>query len=221
MSNKNWYKIYSEKIDLVGPLNYLSQKVREKNVLVNKVTQNTPRGGKIIEMGCGTAVLSTHLQNLGYEVIALDMDQAMLNLAQKIARNFKLAPTFVRGDVICPDLPEKSFDTSFSNGVLEHFSDEEIVKSIKAQSQLCKRVIFSIPSTYFREHEKIYGNERFLSRKKWEELIGRSDMNIIDDFEFTYRGDNILENSIIRARSLLSGVKPYVGFVLKSAGESK
>ena len=221
MEDKNWHQIYLEKIKLVGPRDYLLKKVIEKRILIEKIAQNTPQNGRIIEMGCGTAVLSTYLRNVGYQVTCLDSDQGMLDIAQDIARNFRLAPIFIKGDVTNLNLQKGSFDTSFSNGVLEHFSDEEITRAIKIQGDLCQKVIVSIPSTYFNENEKIYGDERFLSKKKWRELIKGSCMRITKEFEFNYSGESLLEDGNIVIRSLISGVKPYIGFVLENLRQEK
>jgi hypothetical protein len=45
-------------------------------------------------------------------------------------------------------------------------------------------VVFAVPSLYFDESEKMFGDERFLSKKRWRELINESNADIITDAGF-------------------------------------
>lgn len=73
-----------------------------------------------------------------------------------------------------------TFDVSYSNGVLEHFSDEEIVETLKQQMNISKYVIFGIPSTYFNMNEKMLGNERGLTLDEWKNLIHKANGKIFE-----------------------------------------
>lgn len=220
MNNSRWADIYSKKISAQGPLNYVAKKAREKKVLIETIVRNTPEGGRILEAGCGTGAISIYLSSLGYDVLALDADEEVLKLASDTSRNFPQMPRFVLGDITQLGYAKDSFDLSFSNGVLEHFSDGDILKVLRQQSESCKRVIFSVPSVYFRPEEKIYGNERFLARKKWRGLIEQAGAQVIDEFEFSYREDTFFENMAIFLRAKLKVIKPYIGFVIEDRNKS-
>ena len=88
----------------------------------------TPRGGRVLEVGCGPGLLSARLaQTHGLEVTGLDLDPAMI----KLARAHALAssggpgrlPTFVVGDVAALPFDAGSFDSVVSTFSLHHWSD--------------------------------------------------------------------------------------------------
>lgn len=74
---------------------------------------------------------------------------------------------------------QKEFDVAFSNGVLEHFCDEEIIKILKEEIKIANTVIFEVPSRYFDDDEFMNGDERCLTEEKWEELVEKANANIV------------------------------------------
>ena len=76
---------------------------------------------------------------------------------------------------------ENAFDVAFSNGVLEHFSDDEIVEIIKQQLFVAKTTIVGIPTKYFSPEEAKYGNERVLELSYWRKLIKKCGGLIIEE----------------------------------------
>lgn len=74
---------------------------------------------------------------------------------------------------------QKEFDVAFSNGVLEHFCDEEIIKILKEEIKIANTVIFGVPSRYFDDDEFMHGDERYLTEEKWEELVEKANANIV------------------------------------------
>ena len=84
------------------------------------------------------------------------------------------------------DYPKNYFKVSFSSGVLEHFSDEEIVLTLKQQLFISEFVIVSIPTDYFEDSEAMHGDERFMSIKKWRELITRANGTILREANCHY-----------------------------------
>ena len=90
------------------------------------------------------------------------------------------------GDILNLKYKKDSFNVAYSNGVLEHFSDEQIIRILKKQLEISQYVIFGIPSTYFNMNEKMLGNERGLTLKEWRHLIDLSGGNIIEQTGFQY-----------------------------------
>ena len=133
MKKKSWYEIYLNEIDEKGTmLNYVNDKIITKKNLVNLIKKYSPNK-KIIESGCGTGILSTYLASLDYNVTAIDIDKEILGLSKKIAKEYgaKNKPKFKQDSILELNFKEKEFDVSFSNGVLEHFSDNDIILTIK------------------------------------------------------------------------------------------
>lgn len=186
--NDKWYELY--KIDIEEfptPDDYIKYKLKYKNLFINKVIQYA-KYGKVIETGCGTGLMAGYLQKQGLDVTALDLNHKVLSYAEEIASGSKIIQPckYKQGDIL--DLPFKrnTFDVSYSNGVLEHFSDNEIIKTLEQQMNISKYVIFGIPSTYFNMNEKMLGNERSLTLDEWKNLISRANGKIVEQTSFHY-----------------------------------
>lgn len=183
-----WYELY--KIDIEEfptPDDYIKYKLKYKSIFIDKVIQYA-NNGKVIETGCGTGLMAGFLQKKGLKVTALDLSQKVLDYAEEIAKKSDIiAPCkYKQGDILNLKYKKNSFDVSYSNGVLEHFSDDEIVETLKQQMNISKYVIFGIPSTYFNMNEKMLGNERGLTLEEWKNLIHKADGKIVEQTSFHY-----------------------------------
>ena len=183
-----WYELY--KIDIEEfdkPDDYIKYKLKYKKKFVNRVIKYA-KNKKVIEMGCGTGLMAGYLQKLGLEVVALDLSQPVLDYACRIAKQSNIISPckYQQGDILNLEYRKNSFDVSYSNGVLEHFNDEEIIKILKQQMNISKYVIFGIPSTYFDMSEKMLGNERGLTLKEWLTLIDKAGGKLVEQTSFHY-----------------------------------
>ncbi len=77
-------------------------------------------------------------------------------------------------DMFSIDFPDDSVDCIFHQGLLEHFSDDEIIASLKEQGRVSELVIFDVPNDRRLKKIQEFGNERFISVSKWLELIERA-----------------------------------------------
>lgn len=180
---KTWYEIYIDEINEKGSIsNYVNNKIKTKKNLIDLIKKYSPNK-KIIEAGSGTGILSTYLASLGFDSVAIDIDKDILNLSKKIAKEYgaKNNPKFMIDSILKLNYKNKEFDVSFSNGVLEHFSDKEIIKTIKKQLKIANTVIVGIPTKYFDDNEAMYGDERFLKLKFWREIISQAGGKIIEE----------------------------------------
>ncbi len=153
---KKWSSIYSNNIKkLGGPKKYLNYKIKEKTLLINKIIKYCKPYKNILEAGCGTGVMSTYLANKGFDVTAVDNEQGMLSIARKISKNYTKRPIFVKQDINKLNYQANYFGVVFSHGVLEHFSDDQIVSLLKQQLKISHTLIFSIPTNYLNEKKDI------------------------------------------------------------------
>jgi len=201
-----------------GTKEYVIAKAKEKKKLINLIIKYA-KGGRILEAGSGTASNSIFLANRGFEVVCIDKDKNIIKLSKKISKKFKRKPTFVNKNILNLK-PKEEFSVVFSHGVLEHFADEEIIRLINKELQLGKIVIFSVPSDFFKEREAINGDERFLSRKKWRQIIKQTNGEIIRVFSYFYDPDRLSVRLLKLLSKLTYGIlptkKPYMGFVLRA-----
>lgn len=184
----SWYEVYLKDIKKKGTLeNYVDDKIKNKKILINLIKKYSKKN-KLIESGSGTGVLSTYMASLGYDVTGIDIDEDILKLSKKITKNYnsKNKPNFQKKSIFELDYRKNTFDVSFSNGVLEHFTDEQIIDTLKQQMKIAKVVIFGIPTKYFNQEEAMYGDERYMSYKFWRNLINNAGGMILEEKSMHY-----------------------------------
>ena len=213
-----WYNIYCEEINSHGGLDsFVKEKIGEKRLLIKKILGKS-KNGKLIESGCGTGIISGHLASLGKDITCLDIDIDILNLAKKISKKRKISISYCLADMKKMPFKKDSFEVCFHNGVLEHFNDVSIKKILKEQFRISKTVVFGVPTNFFKEDEKIYGDERFLPIEYWRNLIGLVGGFIEDEFYF-YHSTTSFKIKLIKLIDKITSHKfkfkrPFVGFVI-------
>ena len=183
----HWAEIYQKDVDKKGGnLPYVLNKIKKKKKLINIVKKYAKKN--IIECGSGTSVVSIYLATQGYKVTAVDLEDNVIKLAKNLAHDYystldncKPKIKFKKKTIFNLEYPKEKFDVAFSNGVLEHFNDEEIIEIIKQQLYVAKTTIVGIPTKYFESKEAKYGNERVLELSYWRNLIKKAGGKIIEE----------------------------------------
>ena len=210
---KDWYDIYIEEIKLKkNIIGYVNYKIKNKKKLINLIKKYSKRK-KIMEAGSGTGIISTYMASLGYDVTEVDIDDKILNLAKDISKKYikKGEPNFIKKDLLKLDFKSKEFDVIFSNGVLEHFNDDDIKKILKNELEQASFVIVGIPTTFFNQNEALYGDERFLKLSYWRKIFKSCNAIILEEKSYNYM-------TFIEKLSSLNKIfkpKPFRIFVLK------
>jgi len=117
------------------------------------------RGGLVLELGCGSGLLTRHLVEAGHRVIATDASPAMLELARDVAPGAEA----IR-QLVLPDDPLPDCDAVVSVGhVMSYLSDEAAVEAalMAAATALRPRGVFAID----------------LCDLRWGEAVGRAEEN--------------------------------------------
>ena len=186
----DWYKVYLEQIEKNdGCEKYIQSKISQKRKLIKLLLKHSGNG-KVIEAGCGTGIISAYLASKGFDVTAIDVDQNILSLAKELEEKFysKNLVNFKNQSIFDLDYKEDSFDLCYSVGVLEHFSDEEIVNLLSKQIKLAKKTIVVIPTKWFNDDETLHGDDRFLELSHWRKLISQSGGKIIKESSYPFKG---------------------------------
>lgn len=181
-----WSELYETEINSVDRQTYIDDKLRTKDKII-KLINKYAKNGLVMEMGTGTGILALKIASMGNKVIALDVDKDMINISKKYFLNFfpNSDITYVNKD-IREYKTQKKMDVIYSIGVLEHYLDNEIVEIINKQLSLSNYVIFGIPTKYFDENKKMYGNERYLKIKYWRKLIKKTNGKLIEETHYHY-----------------------------------
>ncbi len=120
-----WDKYYHKKnwlarmIDVIIEI-YFS-KVFEKDL--KRITKGIK--GDIIELGCGSGIMSSRLAKQGYNVSVLDISQNALNAAKQNFGKLKAKGAFIKADLFSMKLKKESYGIVWNQGVIEHFDDIE------------------------------------------------------------------------------------------------
>ena len=92
------------------------------------------RGGLVLELGCGSGLLTRYLVEAGHRVVATDASPAMLGLARETAPGADVR------QLVLPDDPLPECDAVVSVGhVLSYLPDEEAIERALAATALALR----------------------------------------------------------------------------------
>ena len=199
-----WFDLYNNEISKYDSLkSYVDSKIGYKKPFIELIKKyNT--NDKLLEAGTGTGTLSTYLASEGFDVTGIDIDDGMLELANKIGEEYnkEKKAKFIKGSIFDLNYKENEFSICFSNGVLEHFSNEKIIDTLEKQLKISETVIFGIPTRYFTKGEAMYGDERYLPLAKWRKIIKASGGEIVEEAPMNYLGTKS------RIRSIKKWFKP-------------
>lgn len=214
-SFSSWSRYYENQVKTAGSFyNYYLFKLNQKSKLIKVIVNHTYPKGKILEVGCGTGILSMYLAKSGYHTIGLDNDTSLIELVNDFNQNvIKSSAKFLIGDAFKLNYDDLTFDTVISHGLLEHFPDEEILMILKEMLRVAKIAIVSFPSNYFNDKSMIFGNERFLPLNWWVSFLLNNETKILYKFGFSYK-NKLLKLINLILPTLTIKFAPHIGFVL-------
>lgn len=88
---------------------------RPSTELRRMVEEGKLEPGRVLELGCGTGVNAVYLASLGFDVTAIDLSGAALQMAQERARDAGVTVKWIHADVLNPPALG-SFDLIFDRG---------------------------------------------------------------------------------------------------------
>ena len=102
------------------------------------IIDHSPAGCSISEAGFGFGTTLELLRDLDYNVGGFDLEP--LAVSQASERYPLLGGKLFVGDILDEKTYDNNTDIIIHQGVLEHFSDEEIIKILKLQMASCEKV---------------------------------------------------------------------------------
>jgi spermidine synthase len=136
-------------------------------VFLTKLLEERP--ATALEAGCGTAGMSVFLQMAGVDVTACDIDASVLDLAKRTAEAWNADVTVEERDLFALSAAPERYDVVFSQGVLEHFADEQIQAAAREALAVAPVFAFSVPGRWYGH--KDFGNERLMDPADWERIL--------------------------------------------------
>src|SRR5688500_6578520 len=140
--------------------------------IANTVTSSN---AGMLEVGGGPAICLVVLNQLyEYTPWAIDSDLTMLRMALDNISTYSNIALLCR--LVCAStLPllfqMRAFKVAYSQGLLEHFSDENIDVIVKEVLRVAKIFVVSVPSVYFNSREQLKGDERLLTKDRWDKMF--------------------------------------------------
>ncbi len=171
---KEWSSVYYEPAD-VG--HFIENVHVHKEFLARMCEWSHSR---VLEVGCGSGTLSVFMSHMGSDVTAVDRDPEILSRAIEASRRLAGNVKFEQADAFRLPFEDKEFDIAFSQGVLEHFSDEDIIKILKEQLRVSKTVFFSVPNRAYNHRD--LGNERLMTKQNWEKILSGFNIKISKNY---------------------------------------
>lgn len=105
--------------------------------IVNKLL---PRRGIVLDVGCGTGKLLIEAGRRGVKGIGLDMNESMLEVANKRVKKLNLGHwlKFEVGNALDMGLPEKSFDLVISTLMISELQPDELQEFVREAARMVK-----------------------------------------------------------------------------------
>jgi|RhiMetdeSRZDD1v2_1073273.scaffolds.fasta_scaffold114540_2 SAM-dependent methyltransferase len=202
----------------------------------------TERSKSTLDLGSGRGQHSAMLALAGKETTLVDWSPENVQFSMKLFEAIKRPGQFCRADIVKP-LPFKdsTFDTVFSCGVFEYFSDDEIKQILKEAFRVAKqRVIIMVPNAlsiayrvgkFYMEKKGTWewGGERpFPTLKPYFRAAGcnhitersiaaRTSLNFL-----TMRGSDRIKKLFVRTLGVKDHAQPVLfkqGYLLITVGE--
>ncbi|MEM3433166.1 MAG: class I SAM-dependent methyltransferase [Candidatus Methanomethyliaceae archaeon] len=148
--------------------------------LIWTIERYVPRGSRLLEVGFGSGTTAVLLADLGYIVTAVDIDEVLVaRLGDRYADWIQMGRLEVRrSDMLALPWQAREFDLAYSQGVLEHFPDEQIVQALREQARVARWIIFDVPN--HRLGARPFGDERLLSPSHWWGLLNQAGLELVD-----------------------------------------
>ncbi len=242
LSEKEWSDILVKS----GDAEASARDIKSENNLpwVETLIHYTQDSDKTLDLGSGAGQNSAALALKNKKTTLLDWSEDNLIFSKKLYRHMNLSGEFIQADMTKP-LPFEngSFDTVFSCGVFEYFTDEQLKNILKEAFRVSKkRVIIMVPNAlsivyrigywYMKKTKKWHwGGERpFITLKpyfKGIENIRNVEFTVAAKHSLNFltmpRGES-MKRLIIRLLKLKDHSKPAwlrQGYLLIAIGEKR
>lgn len=144
--------------------------------LLSQIRASIKPPATILEIGCGSGLTSILLASIGYRITAIDANSELVQRLQPFMTAFPNLSVHEM-DMFQLAFGDKSFDLIFSQGVLEHYSDKDILHSLIEQGRVARIIAIDVPNTRGKIGD--YGDERPITVKHWRQLIQSSGLEIV------------------------------------------
>ena len=173
----DWSQYYNDSLSLESLLGNLYGQ-RDFLAAIQKSGAKT-----ILEVGSGSGGMAIFLSWLGFEVLSIDIEPAVVAKAEAENKRLNGSAKFQVADGFNLPFSPNQFDLAIHQGLLEHFSDEDIHRLLNEQLKCAKQVLFSVPNSNYMRRD--FGNERLMNKARWESIL--APYRILDSTNYSYK----------------------------------
>jgi 2-polyprenyl-3-methyl-5-hydroxy-6-metoxy-1,4-benzoquinol methylase len=190
MAGKSWGDFYAG----AGGADYLLDHLAIHKDFLKEILRRKP--ARVLEAGCGSAIMSAFLAMAGISVTACDRDGEVLKKAAENAEQWNAQVNIVKQDILKFSFKENAFDVVFSQGVLEHMTDAQIRQAAAEAIRVGKAFIFSVPGHFYKHRD--FGDERLLKGSEWRKILeGIGDLELKPYFECRTKRNFLLKRPLM------------------------
>ena len=166
-------------------------------------------GRRVLELGCGTGVLSVALAASGASVTAVDVSASSLRVTEKRAHHFGVGDrvTCIQSAAELLDFPDGSFDIFLAKSVVHHLIIDDVMPRIYRFLAPGGRGVIVEPQSnpvldFAREHlpypgkeSDEHGTDEFFTRAMIERIIGHFDEGEFREFRLLGMFEKLITGS--------------------------
>jgi SAM-dependent methyltransferase len=159
-----------DEVTLRNPINAWMRRVN-----MEEIRQAFPSGSRLLELGCGTAQDAVELARAGCEILALDLSEAMVDVARKKVRALGLQDKVI---VVCGrsreaarfarESPWSMFDGAYANFSLTYEESlRDVASAVHGLVRPGGTFAFTLPSRVVLSELLLYGLQLRFAKMLW------------------------------------------------------
>ncbi len=144
--SRDWFRYFKEQgIDNFPLFTYYYYTSRQRTV--GYIKKFVPQHSSVLEIGCGSALLAILLSAMDYEVLGIDNDSRIVEIARHNNERLEGHARIELMDLFeAPRRLQRVFDLVYSEGVIEHFRGVRLHEAVRVHGELGKKVMITVPS---------------------------------------------------------------------------
>ncbi|MBL8482421.1 MAG: class I SAM-dependent methyltransferase [Rhodocyclaceae bacterium] len=170
--------------------------------LYGMIARHCAPPARILDVGCGPGWSDLYLSALGYQVVGIDNEPRLVDLANRQSRMLGCGTRFEVAEAADLSRHYGRYDLAYSCGVLEHFDREITVRLLQEQAKCARQVLIQVPTRY-TAYAAAITDERIYSIDQLAAIVRDAGLRVAAKFGYgdlaATRAHRILRNALPRA----------------------